>query len=204
MEPGRAGRLPIMRSLSKHVTQTLIAGTVALLPLVGVVLGAVLAEKAVAESWLAKQAFYFPGLGILGTLVITYAIGLTVTTLVGRWAWNLMDRMLEALPALGTLYRTLKQVLGYGDGKDAMFERVVLVPGRDQDSKELGLVTNTLPANADKATRLVVFVPAAPTPTSGRMVVIDESRTEPMSMSVHEALKFLVAVGKLDGTESLA
>lgn len=192
-----------MSSLTAHLTQTFIAGTVALLPIAGAVLGAVLAEQAVADSWLADRAFYFPGLGILAALGVTYAIGLTVTTIVGRWAWQLVDRALEALPALGMLYRTLKQVLGYGDGKDAMFERVVLVPGRDMDAFELGLVTNTLSGDG-REPRLVVFVPAAPTPTSGRIVVIEESRTQPMTMSVHEALKFLVAVGKLEAKESFA
>ena len=193
-----------MSSLTRHFVQTFSAGIVALLPLVGVVLGAVFAERAVADSWLADQAFYFPGLGILAVVVVTYAIGLTITTLVGRLVWSLVDRTFERLPALGMLYRTLKQVLGYGEGKDAMFERVVLVPGRDRDALEVGLVTKTLPAQGDGGPRLVVFVPAAPTPTSGRVVVIEERHTQPLTMSVHEALKFLVAVGKLEGGGSLA
>ena len=69
---------------------------------------------------------------------------------------------------------------------------------------EIGLVTNTLPAQEGGEPRLVVFVPAAPTPTSGRVVVIEEPHTQPLSMSVHKALKFLVAVGKLEGEEHLA
>ncbi|MCP3918637.1 MAG: DUF502 domain-containing protein [bacterium] len=193
-----------MRTLSRHFARTFVAGIVALLPVAGIVLGAILAEQAVADSWLAEQPWYFPGMGILGVVVATYAIGLTITTIVGRFFWKLLDRTLEALPALGMLYRTLKQVLGYGEGEDAMFERVVLVPGRDRDSMELGLVTNNLPALEGGAPRVVVFVPAAPTPTSGRVVVLEERLTQRMEMTVHEALKFLVAVGKLEGDEHLA
>jgi uncharacterized membrane protein len=63
---------------------------------------------------------------------------------------------------------------------------------------EMGLVTRTLPAEGDRPGRLVVFVPSAPTPTSGRMIVVDDSRVQNMEASVHDALKFLVALGKLD------
>ena len=90
-------------------------------------------------------------------------------------------------------------MLGYGVGEDALFQRVVFVPGRDDQAEELGLVTRELaPAAAGGARRLVVFVPSAPTPTSGRVVVVEEPRTRPAGMSVHHALKFLVAVGKLE------
>ena len=193
-----------MQALSRHFTRTLVAGVVALLPIGGLILGFFFAESAIADSWLAEQPFYFPGLGILAVLVGTYLIGLTITTIVGKFFWRLLDELLEALPLVGMLYRSLKQVLGYGEGKDALFERVVLVPGRDQDAKEIGLVTNTLlPVEGSDEERLVVFVPAAPTPTSGRLVLIEESRTTPLDTSVHETLKYLVAIGKLESEEGL-
>ena len=191
-----------MKSITSHVTRTLVAGTVALLPVAGLVLGAALAENSIAESWLAQQPFYFPGMGIVAIIVITYLVGLTVTTFIGRVAWKLVDELIERLPALGMLYRTLKQILGYGEGKDALFERVVLVPSLDQAGVELGLVTRSLPAEEGGESRLVVFVPAAPAPTSGRVVILEERRTQPVSMSVHEALKFLVAAGKLEEGET--
>ena len=193
-----------MKSLSRHFTRTLISGIVALLPIVGLVLGAVWAENSVAESWLADQQFYFPGMGIVGVLVITYLVGLGVTTFVGRALWRIFDSLIDSLPALGMLYRTLKQILGYGEGKDALFERVVLVEGREGCGSELGLVTRSLPASVDAGPRLVVFLPASPTPTSGRVVLVEEERTEPVPMSVHEALRFLVAAGKLEPDEARA
>lgn len=187
-----------MKSFSRHITRTLIAGVVALLPIAGLVLGALWAENAVAESWLAEQRYYFPGMGIVSMLVITYVVGLSITTLVGKLLWGFVDGLLDRLPALGMLYRTLKQILGYGEGTDALFERVVLVPSRETEGVELGLVTRTIAAESDQEGQVVVFVPAAPTPTTGRVIQLPESCTEPVSMGVHEALKYLVAVGKLE------
>lgn len=190
-----------MQRLSSHVTRTLIAGAVALLPVGGLVLGIAFAEDSISESWLADQPYYFPGMGLVAVAAITYAIGLGVTTLVGRVLWRLVDDLLARLPALGMLYRTMKQILGYGEGEDALFEHVVLVPGRDSDAFEVGLVTKTLPAEGEVGARLVVFVPAAPTPTTGRVVVIEAARTQRLAMSVHDAMKFLVAAGKFEGGE---
>ena len=56
----------------------------------------------------------------------------------------------------------LKQILGYGEGPDAVFRRVVLIPSRDLDGDEIGLVTNE--EMEQGTSRIVVFVPSAPTP----------------------------------------
>ena len=149
-----------MEFLTKHITRCFIAGIVALLPIGGLVLGVVYAETQIASGF-ANQSFYFPGMGLLGAMILIYLIGLIVSTFVGRWAWNRIDGLLNKLPALGKLYQTLKQILGYGEGEEAMFQRVVLVPSRHPDAVELGLVTSQI--QQDGQPRLVVFVPGAPT-----------------------------------------
>ncbi|MBI3866252.1 MAG: DUF502 domain-containing protein [Planctomycetia bacterium] len=184
-----------MQFLTGHISRCFLAGIVALLPIGGLVLTVVYLESTLAGSWLAKQPWYFPGLGLLATAVAIYAIGLTVSTFLGRWAWNLLDRLFNSLPALGRLYQTLKQILGYGEGKDAIFLRVVLLKGSSPEGEELGLVTNET-TDASGLSKLVVFVPGAPNPTTGRLIVIDATRTVPLAMSVSDALKTLLSVGK--------
>ena len=181
-------------SMTRHLTRTLVAGIVALLPVGGLVLSVVWAEGLVAESWLAEQSWYVPGLGLIGVALLLYVIGLLVTTFVGRWLWRLMDGLLEELPLLGGLYGTLKQLLGYGEGKDAMFHEVVWVPARGFEAEELGFVTHRL--DTEEGPRLVVFVPSSPTPTNGRMLVLPPDGVRACPLSVHEALKALVSVGK--------
>ncbi|MSR56963.1 MAG: DUF502 domain-containing protein, partial [Planctomycetaceae bacterium] len=176
-------------------TRCLLAGLVALLPIGGFVLTVVYLERSIAESWLARQPFYFPGLGLIASTVGIYLIGLTVSTFVGRWLWALLDRVLDGLPMLGRLYQTLKQIVGYSDGKDAIFQGVVLVPNGKNEGSEMGLVTNEV-ANAGGARQLVVFVPNAPNPTAGRLIVIDAGQVQPLAMAVSDAMKVLLSVGK--------
>jgi len=188
-----------VNAISRHVTRCFIGGVVALLPIGGVVLTIVYLESTLAESWLARQPYYFPGMGIIAAVLIIYLIGLAVTSFIGSWIWKRVDRMLARLPALGQLYQTLKQVLGYGEGEGALFERVVLVRNLDHDGWELGLVTREDRAGSGQSegeTRLTVFVPAAPTPTAGRLVIVDPSATRPLDVSVGDALKTLVSIGK--------
>lgn len=181
--------------ITKHVSRCFLAGIVALLPIGGLVLTIAYLEMSIAESWLHKQPWYFPGLGLLATAAAIYLIGLTVSTFLGRWMWGRVDLLFDSLPALGRLYQTLKQIIGYGEGKDAIFQRVVLICGEPPGASELGLVTNdTLDASGVR--KLIVFVPGAPNPTAGRLIVIDADRTVPLSVSVSDALKTLLSVGK--------
>ena len=126
---GPYGNEITMKSLSRHISRTLVTGLVALLPIAGLVFSIIYLEKMVAGDWLTRLPFYFPGFGIIAAALAIYLIGLLVSTFLGRWAWRRIDALMHSLPALGQLYRTLKQILGYGDGKDALFQRVVLVPG---------------------------------------------------------------------------
>jgi uncharacterized membrane protein len=186
-----------MRRAYKHITQSLIAGTVALLPVSGLILIIGYLESAISSSGLSQMPFYFPGFGLLAAALIIYLIGLLVTTFIGKWIWSKVDKILGKLPALGVIYQTLKQILGYGEGKDAIFYEAVLVPSKDTQSEELGLVTNTI-IEAGGKTKLVIFIPGVPNPTSGRLLVIDKESVKSLSMPVNEVLKTLVSLGKTD------
>lgn len=184
-----------MSLITRHLSRCILAGLVALLPIGGFVFTVIYLESSIAGSWLAKHEWYFPGLGLLATTVGIYLIGLTVSTFIGRWAWSKLDRVLDSLPMLGRLYQTLKQIVGYSEGRDAIFQRVVLVPNGDDAGAELGLVTNE---STDESGRLqlLVFVPGAPNPTMGRLVVVDAAETRPTNLPVSETMKLLLSLGK--------
>ena len=183
-------------NLRRHLVRCFFAGIVALLPVGGTVLAVVYLESVLASSWLAGQSFYFPGLGLLLAATLVYVIGLGVTTFIGRWLWTRVDRLLDRLPALGQLYQTLKQILGYGGGKDALFHSVVMVAHNDSGGRQLGLITSRF-SDATGA-KSVVFLPGAPNPTAGQLVVLADNKIEPLDTMVSDAMKALVSVGKTD------
>ncbi len=187
-----------MKGILRHISRVMVAGIVALLPIGGTVLGIIYLEMVLAESWRDEMKNfyfdYFPGLGLIAACMIIYVTGLLVSTFLGRWLWRVFDGILTRLPLLGVLYNTLKQILGYGDGDDAVFRQVVFVKNPDMNAEELGLVTNTTGPNED----LVIFVPGSPIPTAGRLIIVPESSTRPSELSVKDALTALVSIGKAD------
>ena len=186
-----------MKSIRRHITRCLLAGAVAVLPIAGLIITIGYVESQISSSGLAKLPFYFPGFGLLASVILVYLVGLVVSTFIGRWLWARLDNLLDRVPALGGLYQTFKQILGYGKGEDAIFQEVVLVPGRNDQSEELGLVTNRV-LDEDGSTKLLIFVPASPAPTTGRLVVMDPGAVRRLEMPVSETLKALVAMGKTE------
>jgi len=186
-----------MKRFRKHITSCLIAGIVAILPVAGLIITIGYLESTISSSGLSKLPFYFPGFGLLSAILFVYLIGLVVTTFIGKWIWTRVDKILDKLPALGRIYQTLKQILGYGEGDDAIFHDAVLVPSRDIQSEELGLVTNRITDDEGKQ-KLIIFIPGVPNPTSGRLIVIDKESVKPLAMPVNETLKTLVSMGKTE------
>lgn len=185
--------------MGRHFSRCFLAGLVALLPVGGLILAVLFMEDAIASSWLAEQPYYIPGLGLVVVAAAVYLIGLIVTSFLGRWLWSRLDVLLDALPAVGRLYQTLKQILGYGEGEDALFRGVVAVPGREPATEELGLITNRLPGSGEQTDGLLaVFVPGAPNPTMGRLIYVQPEAVRPLSVSVNDALSALLAVGNTD------
>ena len=184
-----------MNSISRHFTKNILAGVVAILPIGGLILTIGYLETSISSAGLTRLPFYFPGLGILLVLVLIYLVGLVLTTFIGKWLWNLIDKLLNNLPALGKLYQTLKQILGYGEGEDAIFQQTVLVPAQGGSGLEIGLVTNRIKL-PDGSENLVIFIPGSPNPTSGRLVISKPDMVTLTKIPVNSAFKILVAAGK--------
>jgi len=178
---------------TRHVTRCLVGGIVALLPIGGTILGVAYLEAVLTESWREEVSWYFPGLGLVLALAVIYVVGLFVTTFLGKWMWRRIDRLLEKLPILGSLYQSLKEVLGYDSRRDKFFEGVVAVAV--DDGFEIGLVTGSAPG-PDGEDHAVVFVPSSPNPTNGRLLLLPPGRARKLDMRAADALRGLVSMGK--------
>ena len=179
-----------MNTIRRHITRCVLAGIIAILPVGGMVLGILWAETTIAESWRDRVSWYFPGLGLLAVAAAVYVLGLIVSTFLGRWLWRKADSILKSLPGLGRLYQTLKQLLGYGEGKDAIFSGAVLVPSPFGEGSELGLVSGHTPEG-----KLIVFVPGSPNPGNGRLVMMEREHVATLDAKVSDVLKMILSVG---------
>lgn len=142
---------------------------------------------------------YIPGLGVVLTIVVLFCTGLLYANFIGEWLFKLGDRILSGIPLLKVVYTSVKQIsdtLLTSPGK--AFSRAVLVPYPHPGVWALGFVTGLPPAalrdNLNEPV-LAVYIPTAPSPASGYVIIVPESAVRPSGLSVDEALKYIVSLG---------
>ena len=111
----------------------------------------------------------------------------------GAFTWGVLDRLLENLPLLGTLYQSLKEVLGYDSARERFFQGVVAV--KADEGYEIGFVTGQS-AGPDGTPHTLVFVPSAPNPTNGKLLLVEPSQLKKLDVRTADALRALVSMGK--------
>jgi uncharacterized membrane protein len=171
------------------VRQKFVAGLVAAIPVTITVVLVVYVDGMVQKV----VQLPYPFLGILLSLAVIYALGVFVTSLVGRYLLRTFDRVLGSIPGLRDLYRTWKQLLVTPDLDSGMFAKVLLVPDESGQHHLLGFSTGR-PIGED-GDRLCVFVPNSPNPISGRLYFVSSKRCHFLPVSSKEALKTVVSSG---------
>jgi uncharacterized membrane protein len=152
------------------------------------------------ERWVGVQ---IPGLGLLLVLIVLYALGLVAGNWTGRRLFSLIEKISTHIPLVKTIYH-LGQQLGqaFNRPENQGLNRVVLVEHFMPGVWSIGFVTGTIRDRADSETLLKLFIPTAPNPTAGFMVVVKESKVRDVSWTVSEAMN-LVLSGGIAGPDEL-
>ncbi|MGG6297421.1 DUF502 domain-containing protein [Leptolyngbya sp. AN02str] len=206
-------RLSLIQRLKHDLKNDLIAGLLVVIPLATTIwLTFTLATWVVNFlTRIPKQINPFndlnPLLGDLLNLLIGLAVpltlilimGLMARNIAGQWLLNLGERLLQAIPLAGSVYKTLKQLLETllrdTSGK---FRRVVLVEYPRKGIWAVAFVTGTFAADATaqlSGQMLNLFIPTTPNPTTGWYAIAPESEVIALSMSVEEAFKVVISGG---------
>ena len=138
-------------------------------------------------------------IGLTAPLLFILLIGLMARNIVGRWLLDLGERILQAIPLAGAVYKTLKQLLEtvFRDSK-GRFRRVVLVeyprPGVWSVAFVTGMVGASLQSHLPHQ-MLSIFVPTTPNPTTGWYALVPEKDVIDVELSVEDAFKVLISGG---------
>ena len=199
-----------MAALRKY----LLAGIVALAPLlVTVALINWLIELSDAAVAMLPEAYRpetllgmdVPGLGILLAVLFIIIIGMVTTHFVGNQLMRLVNRIMERIPLVRTIYKATRQLFEatLSDSSKA-FESVVMVPFPDRATMVVGFVTGemTVAMHGSEQARISVFVPSTPVPTTGWLLFVEASEVVRLDMSVEEGMKLVLSGGTLPALNS--
>jgi uncharacterized membrane protein len=139
------------------------------------------------------------GVGLAVPLMFILLIGLMARNIAGRWLLDVGERILQAIPLAGSVYKTLKQLLEtvLRDSGDR-FRQVVLVEYPRRGIWAIAFVTGTVSAGIhphNSESMLSVFIPTTPNPTTGWYAIVPEREAVKLSMSPEDAFKVLISGG---------
>lgn len=142
---------------------------------------------------------YAPGLGIVTLLGLLIVVGWLAERTLGRRATRLWDRTVERVPLVRPLYRGSRRVVQAILGEESRaFKEAVLFEYPQPGMWSVGFVTGSAPTDLPgigDVPAVTVFLPTAPNPMSGFLLIVPRSRTFPLAIPPDEALTFVLSMG---------
>ncbi|MBI2344054.1 MAG: DUF502 domain-containing protein [Deltaproteobacteria bacterium] len=199
----------MLKSLRKHLRQSFLTGLVTLLPLIGTIwiLKMLVVWSQDFFLGLIPAAYHphrligydIPGLGLVATLLIVLIIGISLRTYLAKRVVVMGERLLGRIPVARGVYPGLKRLIQLVSGEaTARASQVVLVPYPHPGSLAYAFVTgeSTITKTDGTTTRyLRVFMPTAPNPTSGFLLMIPEADVIATTLTIDQASKLIVSGG---------
>lgn len=147
----------------------------------------------------AILGFHLPGLGAVLTIAILLATGAIAANFFGKRLLDIWESILGRIPIVRSIYGGVKQIsdtLFSPDGK--AFRRAVLVRYPHAGTWTVALVTGVPEHEVTDHLghdQVSVFVPTTPNITAGFFLIVPRSDTIELSMSVDQALKYIISMG---------
>ena len=154
---------------------------------------------AFTHAGLPKPPFWVLALASLVALMaLLMLVGVLMGNFVGRQLLAWLDDLLVHVPLVKGIYGATKQLMGaIQSGQGGSFKEVVVVEWPHEGAFTLGFVARRDCAWAIPGgeTMVAVYVPTAPNPTSGYVIMVDAARVRPVDLTPDQALTWAVSGG---------
>lgn len=201
----------------KSFRSYLLAGLVVWLPIL-VTMGVLrfiidLLDQTIAllpHTYQPEQLFgvHIPGFGVILSLALLLITGVIVTNMVGQRLVGWSEAVLDKIPLVRTIYNATKQVINAILGSNSQaFRKVLLVQYPRKGVWSLAFQTGVVNAELTQHTgseMVSCFIPTTPNPTSGFLMMFPQTEVIALSMSVDEALKYIISLGVMQPVSNLA
>jgi uncharacterized membrane protein len=149
-----------------------------------------------------------PGLGLLALGLIVVFIGWISQIAVGRRLLHWWNTALARLPFARRIYSASAQIVqSVLEREEKLFQHCALIEFPGPGLWALAFETARTPAQLEVVTgepSVNIFLPTAPNPTSGYLLVVPRSRVRRVALSVEDGLKLVLSVGVATPTAEAA
>ena len=132
--------------------------------------------------------------GVVVFVLLITLVGLFTRNLIGIAFFRVLERFFEQIPVVKGVFSAIKQIaeVFLRDGRTA-FQKVVIFAYPRQGLYSIGFVTQDEPENS----LVNVFLPTAPNPTSGFMLLVPRGELVELGIPVEDAIKLIVSGGSI-------
>jgi len=135
------------------------------------------------------------GLGVVLLLFLMYLFGLLGKNFVGRRFKKILQNMLFRIPVVGAVYSSAQQLIqSFSGSAETGFKRVVMIEHPRKGVWSIGFLTGVTEDEGGKALS-IVYIPTAPTPNSGWVVVMPSEDVFDTDLTVQSAMKLVLSGG---------
>jgi len=150
---------------------------------------------------------YIRGFGFLIAAALFLTTGFLTRSIVTRRLINAVERILDRIPLVSTIYRAVQQIRDvFITREGAVFQKVALVEYPRPGVWAIGFLMSKEQGALQKALGqelLAVLVPSIPNPTTGFLMFFPPEQVVFPDLSVEEGLKMVISGGTYQtGTES--
>ncbi|MDE3839276.1 hypothetical protein C0966_07905 [Bacillus methanolicus] len=139
---------------------------------------------------------YIPGIGLLATLVLITVLGWLSTKFLTGTIIKLIDRLLEKIPIVKTIYSVIKDTIHSFLGDKKSFSKVALVTVPGTEMKSIGFITaENLETFYDPLKDYTaVYIPQT-FQVAGFTFLIPKEQIEIIDVKPEDAMKFILSGG---------
>lgn len=134
----------------------------------------------------------------VGTVLILFFVGLLMGNFLGKQLLAWLDEIMDNIPVIKGIYGATKRLMdAVQSGSGGSFKEVVLVEWPHPGSYTLGFVAHRDCSWAieEGEPMIAVYIPTAPNPTSGYVIMIAQSRIRPINVRPEQAFTWAVSGG---------
>ncbi|MCK9996013.1 MAG: DUF502 domain-containing protein [Candidatus Krumholzibacteria bacterium] len=132
--------------------------------------------------------------GVVVFVLLITIVGLFTRNLIGIAFFRVLERFFEQIPVVKSVFSAIKQIAEvFLRDRRTAFQKVVLFAYPRQGLYSIGFVTQDEPGNS----LVNVFLPTAPNPTSGFMLLVPRRELVELGIPVEDAIKLIVSGGSI-------
>jgi uncharacterized membrane protein len=139
---------------------------------------------------------YIPGIGLLLTITLITLLGWLSTKFITGTLLKMIERLLEVIPGVKTIYSVIKDTVHSFLGEKKSFSKVVLITHSSSDMKSLGFLTaeNLQHFYEPLAHLVAVYIPQT-FQVAGFTILVPKESVEIIDVKPEEAMKFILSGG---------